>query len=440
MEENNLPEKINDWICPKCGNKNNGQFCSKCGQKKISEEINPMDELQNLIQEPVSDNKTTAEENISISGTGEEWTCYKCGSKNSGTFCAKCGQKKVSNEINPMDELQDLVKNPILKTTIPKRHATNKSKSNTLKYVVIVGIVLVFGVFFGIYILGSDNNNSSTKNSTPKVSSTTNSSANNEKKAIVADSDLSLGGVALGYSIDQMHNILGRETSIEDNGMYKFYNYSDIQVGIKDGKVDSLVSNSSVVETKRGIHQGSNLQDVLNKYGDNYSKTDYNDLILYEYTFASDSGKNGILRFAINKSNNQVNYISVRIPDETALSSNAANEAKQVLNNYYAAITRHDMRVAYNILSADMQTHMGSLDVYADGYKTTLSDEIFDVQVTSDSGDEIAFSYILTARDKYNNGVKEQTFACTALLSKKTGSWHIVDMSAKKQSERIVSR
>lgn len=73
--------------------------------------------------------------------------------------------------------------------------------------------------------------------------------------------------------------------------MYKFYNYSDIQVGIKDGKVDSLVSNSSVVETKRGIHQGSNLQDVLNKYGDNYSKTDYNDLILYEYTFASDSGK-----------------------------------------------------------------------------------------------------------------------------------------------------
>ena len=222
--------------------------------------------------------------------------------------------------------------------------------------------------------------------------------------------------------------------------MYKFYNYSDIQVGIKDGKVDSLVSNSSVVETKRGIHQGSNLQDVLNKYGDNYSKTDYNDLILYEYTFASDSGKNGILRFAINKSNNQVNYISVRIPDETALSSNAANEAKQVLNNYYAAITRHDMRVAYNILSADMQTHMGSLDVYADGYKTTLSDEIFDVQVTSDSGDEIAFSYILTARDKYNNGVKEQTFACTALLSKKTGSWHIVDMSAKKQSERIVSR
>ena len=41
----------------------------------------------------------------------------------------------------------------------------------------------------------------------------------------------------------------------------------------------------------------------------------------------------------------------------------------------------------------------------------------------------------------YNsNSIKEQTFACTALLSKKTGSWHIVDMSAKKQGERIMSR
>lgn len=117
------------------------------------------------------------------------------------------------------------------------------------------------------------------------------------------------------------------------------------------------------------------------------------------------------------------------------------NEATQTLKDYYAAITKHDMSRAYNILSADMQTHMGSLNVYADGYKTTLSDEISNVQVTSNSGDEIAFSYILTARDKYdNNSVKEQTFICTALLSKKTGTWHIVNMSSKKQGEQIISK
>ena len=60
-----------------------------------------------------------------------------------------------------------------------------------------------------------------------------------------------------------MHEILGKETSIDEKGIYKFYNYSDIQVGIKDGKIDALVSNSSAVATKRGIHQGSSLEDVL---------------------------------------------------------------------------------------------------------------------------------------------------------------------------------
>ena len=262
-----------------------------------------------------------------------------------------------------------------------------------------------------------------------------------------------MGGVELGYSIEQMHKVLGKETSIDEKDSYKFYNYSDIQVGIKNGKVDALVSNSSAVATKRGIHQGSSLKDVFDKYGDNYNKMDYDDLILYEYTFATDNNKNGILRFAISKSNNQVNYISVRIPEEDLntksitttdnSTSNVtnANEAAQALNNYYAAINKHDMRAAYNILSDDMQTHMGSLNDYADGYKTTLSDSISNVQVTSNSGDEIALSYTLTARDSYNsNSIKEQTFACTALLSKKTGSWHIVDMSAKNKANVIMSR
>lgn len=194
---------------------------------------------------------------------------------------------------------------------------TREKYPEKLKFVVFSAIIIMS---IGFMLDNNSNKNDETKKvKTPYSTSQLNkpnSSINNERKAVTSNSDLSLGGVALGCSIEQMHNILGRETSIEDKGMYKFYNYSDIQVGIKDGKVDSLVSNSSAVETKRGIHQGSNFQDVLNKYGNNYYKTDYNDLILYEYTFVSDSGKNGILRFAVNKSNNRINYISVRITDE----------------------------------------------------------------------------------------------------------------------------
>lgn len=419
MKDKNISEINNKWICPNCGQVNNDAFCSKCGYKKPLEEVNSMNELQDLV-----------ENNMINDNSGRKI------------------DTEISNKINPLEELQDLVKEPILKTNIPKRNSSTINESGSILKYIIIGVMLILGIFLGIYFFSNKTVNDISSNTS------NNGSISNEEKNIPSvNSDLSLGGVELGYSIEQMHKVLGKETSIDEKGSYKFYNYSDIQVGIKNGKVDALVSNSSLVATKRGIHQGSSLKDVFDKYGDNYNKMDYDDLILYEYTFATDNNKNGILRFAISKSNNQVNYISVRIPEEdlntksTATTDSStsnvtnANEAAQVLNNYYAAINKHDMRAAYNILSDDMQTHMGNLNDYADGYKTTLSDSISNVQVTSNSGDEIALSYILTARDSYNgNSIKEQTFACTALLSKKTGSWHIVDMSAKKQGERIMSR
>lgn len=419
MKDKNISEINNKWICPNCGQVNNDAFCSKCGHKKPLEAVNPMNELQNLV-----------ENNMINDNSGRKI------------------DTEISNKINPLEELQDLVKEPILKTNISKRNSSTINESGSILKYIIIGVILVLGIFLGIYFFSNKTANDISSNTS------NNGIISNEEKNIPSvNSDLSLGGVELGYSIEQMHKVLGKETSIDEKDSYKFYNYSDIQVGIKNGKVDALVSNSSAVATKRGIHQGSSLKDVFDKYGDNYNKMDYDDLILYEYTFATDNNKNGILRFAISKSNNQVNYISVRIPEEDLntksitttdnSTSNVtnANEAAQALNNYYAAINKHDMRAAYNILSDDMQTHMGSLNDYADGYKTTLSDSISNVQVTSNSGDEIALSYTLTARDGYNgNSIKEQTFACTALLSKKTGSWHIVDMSAKKQGERIMSK
>lgn len=439
-------EKNEVWTCS-CGKVNNKNFCSVCGKKRPSK-------LEK----------------------SEKWICPSCGRTNDKNFCFYCGKQRPNDEgkIEPKsyikaNQVNNEIPNMLTHSeTVSKMEQINPSlqnqsnNTNTKKFLgstlsgVILGVIVVVFILIGFYVIGS--NDKSSNNVSSNISDSLNTSKD-KKEVPSVDSDLSLGGLELGYSIDQMHEILGKETSIDEKGIYKFYNYSDIQVGVKDGKVDALVSNSSAVATKRGIHQSSSLKDVFDKYGDNYNKMDYDDLVLYEYTFVANNGKNGILRFAISKSNNQVSYISVRIPEEentdkkpsdtnSNISSTernfnmaSANEAAQVLNSYYAAITRHDMRAAYNILSDDMQTHMGSLNDYADGYKTTLSDSISNVQVTSNSGDEIALSYILTARDSYNgNSIKEQTFACTALLSKKTGSWHIVDMSAKKQGERIMSR
>lgn len=411
MEENN--EK---WICPSCGKSNDKNFCFFCGHPK------PKNELNSDVKIRKSNRAILIKPN---------------------TITPEINQPEYESEFKSTEK-------PQLEPNDKENKTNNKMFSSNILIGIIIGIILVFAILMGIYIVSGND----------KIFENKATITSSEKKEVPSvDSDLSLGGLELGYSVDQMHEILGKETSIDEKGIYKFYNYSDIQVGVKNGKVDALVSNSSAVATKRGIHQGSSLEDVFNKYGDNYNKMDYDDLVLYEYTFAANNDKNGILRFAISKSNNQVSYISVRIPEEentdtqssdtnsnkssTEKNTNmaSANEAVQALNSYYAAITRHDMRAAYNVLSDDMQTHMGSLNDYADGYKTTLSDSISNVQVTSNSGDEIALSYTLTARDSYNsNSIKEQTFACTALLSKKTGSWHIVDMSAKKQGERIMSR
>lgn len=55
------PQAAAEWVCPKCGAKNTGNFCAQCGTAKPAP---------------------------------AEWVCPKCGAKNIGNFCAQCGEKK----------------------------------------------------------------------------------------------------------------------------------------------------------------------------------------------------------------------------------------------------------------------------------------------------------------------------------------------------------
>ena len=426
------------WTCS-CGQENNENFCSACGKPKP----------QDTTSKPVN---TT---------NNNEWVCPICGEKNTEKFCSNCGHnhdedtnttnldatqivppvapppapkpQPIKNEANYIPPQQ-----PNNYTNVPQQQP---KKSNS-KYIMggIIGILAVLVIVFGVKAMQNTSSDSSNTTNTPAI--TTSSSSDNVKQAPTAQSDLSLGGVDLGDTIDQFHDVLGLEDSTKQKGNYMFYNYASIQVGVKDGKVDALVSQDTSVETKRGIHQGSTIQDVFAKYGTDYMQSTYDGLTLYEYNFKSIDNRDGILRFAINSSN-QVQYISVRIPDDGSSSDNAASaqEAQQTLMNYYAAISKHNMRAAYNLLSADMQTHMGDLDAYAAGYKDTLMSMASDINVTSNSGDEVALSYKLTSRDRFDRGdVKVQYFSCTALLSKKTGSWHITNLSAKKTGEDIETR
>ena len=367
-----------------------------------------------------------------------KWSCPICGTINYRKICKICGHNK-NNKVS-------------FGTRLVRPPETIKGNKHNFR---ILFIIVILFILIGIYVNKDINNREMTTVINSIFSDMKNIKSNTFEQNM--DNELSLGKLSLDYTVDDMHEIMGKENSVEKKTKYTVYKYNSVEVTVVNDKIDALVSNNPFIETKRGIHEGSTKQEVFDKYGIDYYKTDLGDLTLYEYSFKSIDNRSGLLRFAINKSNNKVNYISVRIPEEESLNTEAIErisrinssetnstnirEAVQTLNNYYEAINENDMRAAYNILSDDMQTHMGSLNDYADGYKTTLSDSISNVQVTSNSGDEIALSYTLTACDSYNsNSIKEQTFACTALLSKKTGSWHIVDMSAKKQGERIMSR
>ena len=323
----------------------------------------------------------------------------------------------------------------------PQRQRQQQSSSKLGRLVAAAVLLLALG--FGAYHMGASSSASKSPSTTTAQATTSNTSKPVQKEAKrEMKSDLSLGGLDLDMTVDEVHKALGKENSTKEEGELHILYYPDLHVNTRDKIVSALVSESPAAETKRGIHEGSSLADIQKAYGTDCATMDYDDLTLYEYSFKSLKGHDGLLRFAVKKSDNTVKYISVRIPQEEkpaqGVSDAEANKAAQRLNDYYQYITHSREKDAYGILSADMQKHMGTLDQFKKGYRTTLSHSLSDLTLLSTEGnDKVTIGYTLTAHDRASGGVLVQTFRCEATLSKATGSWHIVNMKAKKQSEHM---
>ena len=125
-------------------------------------------------------------------------------------------------------------------------------------------------------------------------------------------SDLGLGGICIGYDKAEVYQLMGKENEITnpDRSSNLRYQYPDMEVVITNGVVSAVVSKNSSVQTKRGIHQGSNIQDVLRAYGNDYFESNYDGMTLVEYKMTSLDRRECLLRFAIK--NNRVDYISAR--------------------------------------------------------------------------------------------------------------------------------
>jgi hypothetical protein len=321
------------------------------------------------------------------------------------------------------------------KITTPKEVKENNN-------IQAIGEALIVGLLLMVVFFAVKDNDKAKNNSEPTVVSSDNATKVKEdaKPKREMQTDLSLGGLDLGNTLDEMHQLLGQEEKSKDMDTpgYKRYYFNDIWVVIHDNKVSALESNSGAVKTKRGLTQGSKISAVIDSYGKDYMLSNYGGKKLYEYNFQAMDGRQGILRFAVNEGADVVDYITVRYApvEQSKKSTPNPDGAVLAMRDYHTAITNHQYDKAYSMMTHDMQNAMGTFENYRKGYGTTLSSTVTDVKVLSTEGNKVRIAFNLRARDRASGGrVIVQNFSGTAIMLNVNGNWHIDEMRASKQGE-----
>lgn len=434
---------VKEWTCPTCGQVNVSKFCSKCGTK-CPDMPKPAD----------------------------TWVCSNCGAVNSGRFCTKCGQKRGSDDIGQTHAMQSPDMSAVSRVSraaqqamgqppyeMPQRPAQpgplgmtgavqpNQQKGARGKQIALVVVIIaLLGAlgFFGYREFFADTGTGYQPVAKQKVSP-------DSKPVREMKTDLSLGGLDLG---DDASVIADVETAAEkkdpkqEGSMLRHY-YDDMQIVEENGKITALVSETDKVATKRGIHQGSTLDEVQKAYGtDTFSQSDDGDgRTLYEYKFTGQDDRIGLVRFAVK--DGKVDYISVRTYEGAAQpagvkagaqasTANDSESAKGTLRNFYSAISSKNLAAAWNLMTPEQQSRMGGYDSFRNGYSTTLSSAATNITVASSSADKVILNYTLIARDRAEGGhVKVQNFNSSATLVKQDGGWKISYTESSKVGERL---
>lgn len=400
----------NTWICSNCGKSGNkGNFCRSCGSPKDGQVI----EEGALAQDGLSPNTTPDEPTISM---------------------AKADIQAVMTPppVQATPAAQP-VNQPVLQQSPPVQVVYTSGNGGQTQRV-IIGVIALLVCVLG-FMAYKEFSASSEPASSSGYHSLSKSAPDNskEKSQPAVKSELSLGGMDLDETMQDMYDKLGKESYTKsDDGRTYYYYAGSVRVGFTDGKVTSLVSDGDKSTTKHGLHEGSTLQEVLDAYGDSATKFNYDNLVLYEYTEKSIAGRDGILRFAIN-SQGKVEYISVRIPEAPKVDTTAiGNSAKEAIAAYHKYITNRDYKAAYNLLTPDMQNTMGAYENWTQGFRNTIESRATDLQVSNVQADSAEVSFILVARDRRPGGYEENRFRSTATVVKTGGGWKIATVNNKK--------
>lgn len=113
--------------------------------------------------------------------------------------------------------------------------------------------------------------------------------------------------------------------------------------------------------------------------------------------------------------------------EENQGANKAQKEAINTLQQFHGYITQHELRNAYNCMSNSMKKRV-SYDGWAPGFKTTVSSEVLDVKVYSETKNKIVLTYYLKAVDN-PGGTKNYTG--TAVMVKGDSGWKVDETTNK---------
>lgn len=92
---------------------------------------------------------------------------------------------------------------------------------------------------------------------------------------------------------------------------------------------------------------------------------------------------------------------------------------------FHRMITNRNYRGAYNCLSLDMKDYVGSCDVWASGYRTTVASIPQNVNVIEQTENVAKLSFLLLAVDRVGSSQQERYFRGTCTMIFYDGSWKI---------------
>ena len=121
----------------------------------------------------------------------------------------------------------------------------------------------------------------------------------------------------------------------------------------------------------------------------------------------------------------------VAAASEAANSNQGTKEAVNTLVGYYHNIAAGKMSAAYNSLTWEMQNQLGTYESFSQSYNTTVSNDVSNIKIISETPSQVVLSYQLNSQDKINGRISNQVFLGKATLSKSEGRWLIGEFEVK---------